>query len=153
MLYANNFIDVNRNAYGVENGDLAVILVARHFSTPYSFNDAMWEKYGETLAAQSNFPGAETDGAPATNPLGGSGQSTMRGVTLDTLFAKGLQLAVCQVATRAFAGGVARAVGADANDIYEEITDNLVENANLTPAGIVAVNRAQERGYTFAYVG
>jgi len=29
---------------------------------------------------------------------------------------------------------------------------NLVPNARIVPAGIVAVNRAQERGYSFASV-
>jgi intracellular sulfur oxidation DsrE/DsrF family protein len=28
-----------------------------------------------------------------------------------------------------------------------------VPNARIVPAGIVAVNRAQERGYTFVYAG
>jgi intracellular sulfur oxidation DsrE/DsrF family protein len=34
-----------------------------------------------------------------------------------------------------------------------ELAANLVGNSRLVPAGIVAVNRAQERGYSFAYVG
>ena len=34
--------------------------------------------------------------------------------------------------------------------IFAELSANLVANAHLAPAGIVAVNRAQERGYTLA---
>src|SRR5436190_850108 len=46
---------------------------------------------------------------------------------------------------------VARAVGSSANEIYDELAANLVSNSHLVPAGIVAVNRAQERGYSFVY--
>jgi intracellular sulfur oxidation DsrE/DsrF family protein len=37
--------------------------------------------------------------------------------------------------------------------VFKELTENLVPNGHMVPAGIVAVNRAQERGYTFTYVG
>lgn len=36
-------------------------------------------------------------------------------------------------------------------DIYQEFVANTVPNSHIVVAGIVAVNRAQERGYTFAY--
>jgi hypothetical protein len=36
--------------------------------------------------------------------------------------------------------------------VFNELTANLVGNAHLVAAGIVAVNRAQERGYTLATV-
>jgi intracellular sulfur oxidation DsrE/DsrF family protein len=38
------------------------------------------------------------------------------------------------------------------DDIFKELTEHLVPNARMVPAGIVAVNRAQEHGYMFAYV-
>jgi hypothetical protein len=45
-------------------------------------------------------------------------------------------------------GGSGGTPNADA--IYNELTTNLVSNARMVPAGIVAVNRAQERGYSLA---
>jgi intracellular sulfur oxidation DsrE/DsrF family protein len=44
------------------------------------------------------------------------------------------------------------AIGATADTIYNEMVANLVPNARIVPAGIVAVNRAQERGYSLASV-
>jgi len=35
--------------------------------------------------------------------------------------------------------------------VVKEITENLIGNAHMVPAGILAVNRAQERGYSFIY--
>ena len=57
------------------------------------------------------------------------------------------------MATRRFAGIAARNGGGTADAIVEELGKNLVSNAHLTPAGIVAVGRAQERGYAFGYAG
>ena len=34
--------------------------------------------------------------------------------------------------------------------LFEEMKANLLPNARLVPAGIVTVNRAQERGYSVA---
>ena len=64
---------------------------------------------------------------------------------------KGVHFAVCQTSTRAIAGRIARATGVEADNVIKEIAANLIGNARLVPAGIVAVNRAQERGYSFVY--
>jgi intracellular sulfur oxidation DsrE/DsrF family protein len=71
-----------------------------------------------------------------------------RGVTLDALSKRGVQFAVCSLATRFIAGMIAGAVGGNADTINSELIANLVSNSRMVPAGIVAVNRAQERGYS-----
>ena len=60
-----------------------------------------------------------------------------------------IRLAVCAMATSRIAGMIARAVGGNAEAVNKELIANLVSNARMVPAGIVAVNRAQERGYSF----
>ena len=57
------------------------------------------------------------------------------------------------MATRFIAGLIARSARASTDDVYKELAANLLGNAHLVPAGIVAVNRAQEHGYTFAFIG
>jgi hypothetical protein len=37
--------------------------------------------------------------------------------------------------------------------IYSELATNLIPNSHLAAAGVVAVNRAQEYGYSFMYAG
>jgi len=54
---------------------------------------------------------------------------------------------VCQ--TRNLAGTIASAVGGNAESIYNELVANVVSISHMVPAGTVAVNRAQERGYSF----
>ena len=62
-----------------------------------------------------------------------------------------MHFGVCQMATRNISERIARATGGDAGAIFKELATNLVDNARLVPAGIVAVNRAQERGYSFVH--
>jgi hypothetical protein len=57
---------------------------------------------------------------------------------------------VCQMATRFFAGPLAQGTGGNADAVYNELVANLVGNSHMAAAGIVAVNRAQERGYTLS---
>jgi intracellular sulfur oxidation DsrE/DsrF family protein len=136
LTFANNYFVANQNGYGLKDGDLAVVIVARHHSTQHAYNDAMWKKYQEHLvkAAQA-----------ATLPA--------LGERLDALVKRGVHLAVCQMATRRIAGTIASGTGQDVNKVFEELAANLVRNGHLVPAGIVAVNRAQERGYSLAHAG
>ena len=137
LLFANNFMIVNRNDYGLKNEDLAVVVVLRHLSTPFGFNDAMWAKYGVTMA--DGFVDPKTKQTPAVNALKTS---------FDGLATQGVQFAVCSMATRRIASKIAMANGGDAGKIFDELAANVVGNGRMVPAGIVAVARAQERGYS-----
>ena len=156
MRFANNYINVNKDAYGVESSDLAVVIVARHISTAFAFNDAIWAKYGVPITNRAGLNDPKTNKPPTVNLFNAAGYDDSGlpngGLMLTTLFEKGVRLAVCRVAARGYARRIAEAIGGDADSIYAEIAENLVDNSTIVPAGIVAVNRAQERGYTFAYV-
>jgi intracellular sulfur oxidation DsrE/DsrF family protein len=140
LLFAGNFYIGNANGYGLKDSDLAVIIVARHRTTPFAYTDAIWEKYGAAIASRQDFVDPRTKEPPKVN---------VHARQIDGLVRRGVHFAVCQMATRAYAGIIANAVGATSDAIYEEISKNLIPNAHLVPAGIVAVNRAQERGYSF----
>src|SRR5207247_3707764 len=45
LAFTNNFMRTNRTEYGLQNSDLAVIIVMRHRSTGFAYNDAIWAKY------------------------------------------------------------------------------------------------------------
>jgi intracellular sulfur oxidation DsrE/DsrF family protein len=149
ILFATNYFIVNRSSYGLQDSDLAVVIVARHSSTAFAYNDAMWAKYGAQLSNQTRYTDPKTKQAPVINPYASTGGSGQQPGRLDALLKRGVHLAVCQLATRAMAGSIARATGSDTDTIVNELAANLVANSHLVPAGIVAVNRAQERGYSF----
>ena len=155
ILFANNFFRANQSDYGVPSSDLAVVIVVRHRSTPFGYNDAMWAKYGTTIAGRAKVEDPKSKMAPKVNMYNSkehAGLFANRETTLDSLSKLGVQFAVCGLASRAYAGSIAEAVGGSADAILKELTANLVGNARIVPAGIVAVTRAQERGYSLVSV-
>ena len=151
LLFGNNFLDTNRNAYRLEYSDVAMVIVLRHNSTPFAFNDAIWAKYGSVFAARTKFNDPRTQQPPDKNLYNTAGYSMLPsfGITIDSMLKRGVHLAVCRLATRNFAGAIASATGGQADKINEELIANALNNSHMVPAGIVAVSRAQERGYTF----
>jgi len=156
LLFARNFYTGNANGYGLGDADIAQIICARHRSTMFAFNDAMWAKYGATMSERANgFVDPKTKQAPTSNiyMAAGSGEGPANGgAGLEALLKRGVRLAVCSLATRGAATAIAQKSGAKVDDVFKELTEHLVPNGRMVPAGIVAVSRAQEHGYTFSYV-
>jgi intracellular sulfur oxidation DsrE/DsrF family protein len=140
--FAANYFTANHETYGLEDHDLAVVMIARHKSTTFGYTDAMWTKYTKQFAEQSGFVDPKTKEPATANPYKED---------IDSLTKKGVHFAVCRMSSRRIAGAIAHDTGRDAADILKELAANLVPNARLVPAGIVAVNRAQERGYSLVY--
>jgi intracellular sulfur oxidation DsrE/DsrF family protein len=144
LLFASNFLLVNRNEYGLQNSDIALVVIARHVSTSFGFNNAMWAKYSVPMA--DGFVDPKTKQTPKTNVF--QAEASAGPASLDGLASQGVQFAVCSMATRRIAGTIAKATGGNTNSIFDELSANLIGNGRLAPAGILVVNRAQERGYS-----
>ena len=148
LQFAGNFFEANKTGYGLTDADSAVIVIVRHKSTAFGYNDAMWTKYGAKLSEfANNFVDPKTKEVPTVNVY-----ATDKG-RMDGLIKRGAHIAVCQMATRAYSGMLARSTGGNADEIFNELGKNLIPNGHLVPAGILAVNRAQEHGYTITSVG
>ena len=156
LLYANNLYNMNQQAYSIDASDLAMIVCLRHFSTPFAYNDAMWEKYGAVFSNIIQFSDPNTGGAPSANlfnsPDYGLALPNM-GSTLDSLITRGLQFGVCNFATTFFAGQVAEAAGTSVEDTYDELVANAIPNSHFVSAGVVATTRSQEYGYSLLHAG
>jgi len=141
--FTTTYYNINVNDYGLKDSDLAVILVARHQATLFAYGDAIWAKYGKQISERNHVLDPKTNQPPTFN---------LQRERLEPLIKRGLRLAVCNQSTRGNAGAIAMALGLKQDEVYEEMKANLLPNARLVPAGIVAVNRAQERGYSLASV-
>lgn len=151
VLYANNLYVANQNAYQLSERDLAIVVCLRHLGTVFAFNDAIWGKYGSALSAVVQFTDPKTKLAPSTNLLNSADYGTSLpsfGNTISSVVARGTHFAVCDMATTFISGQVAATVKANPQDLYKEFATNLIPNSHLVAAGVVAVNRAQEYGYT-----
>jgi hypothetical protein len=156
ILYANNLYTSNKSAYGLPESDLAIIVVLRHYATPFAFTDAMWAKYGKALGPMLEFTDPKSKEAPATNLYNAAGyglQLSNLGTTIDSVVKKGARIAICDQATRFTASGLARAMNTTADAIYNDLKANPLPGGRFVAAGVLAVNRAQEHGYTLIYAG
>lgn len=156
ITYASNFYVASRNGYALGDAENAVIIGLRHHATAFAFGDVIWAKYGAPLAERIRFNDPRSNTAPVINVYQTTGYGTLltnREVTLAAMIARGTHVAICDMATRAFAGLVAGKLSLRSADVYEEMKAAALPNAHFVAAGIVAVNRAQERGYAIQHIG
>jgi hypothetical protein len=151
ILYANNLYVANNAGYALPESDVAVVVCLRHFATAFAFNDAIWAKHGKFFSTMLQFTDPKTKQPPSTNLLNSADYGMTLpslGNTIASVVKRGTQFAVCDMATRFFSGEIAKASGGNADAVYKELTANRIPSSHIVAAGVVAVNRAQERGYT-----
>ena len=157
ILFANNLYNSHKAAY-TDGGDadLAMVVCLRHFATPFAFTDAVWAKYGKGMSAMVNFTDPKTKEAPSTNlynsPAYGLSLPTL-GNTIDAVTKRGAYFAVCDTATHFLSAQLAGMMKVSADEIYKDLSTNLIPNSRLVSAGVMAVTRSQEHGYSLLYAG
>jgi intracellular sulfur oxidation DsrE/DsrF family protein len=156
IAFATNIFTGNKNGYRLDDADVALVICLRHHATPFAYNDAIWSKYGAVMAGFLKFDDPKTQKAPIVNVYNTSGYGEAlpnRNIAFDALAKRGVHFAVCGLATRFQASIISKAHGMSVDDALKELGANLLPNGHIVPAGVVAVNRAQEHGYSFMYVG
>jgi len=137
--FANNYIRVNKEEYGLSDRDLAVVMIVRHRTAPFGYSDALWAKYGKVFSERLELKQTVT-----ANP---------HAAQLTALVKQGMHLGVCNLTTRSISRTIADQTGGSADEIHKELTSNALGNSHFVPAGIVAATRAQERGYSVVAIG
>jgi intracellular sulfur oxidation DsrE/DsrF family protein len=144
LQFAGNIVETNKTDYDIPADELAVVICVRHRTTPFAFNDATWTKYGKSMSAQMAWSDPNSPGALTANPYG---------KRLVALAAQGVRLAICNRTTRAYSGRAARDAGTAGDAVLKEFMASTVIAGHFVPAGVVAVTRAQERGYANISIG
>ena len=144
LQFSGNTVETNKTDYDLAASELAIVICVRHRTTPFAFNDAMWAKYGKAFSAQMAWTDPATHEAPTANP------HTRR---LAALAEQGVRLAICNRTTRAYGANAARQAGTANDVVVKELMANTVIPGHFVPAGVIAVTRAQERGYANISIG
>ncbi|MBI3402063.1 MAG: hypothetical protein HY048_11635 [Acidobacteria bacterium] len=156
VLFANNLYSSHKTAYNLTDKDLAIVIVMRHFATPFAFTDVAWAKYGKAMGDMLEFKDPKTKESPTTNLYQSSAYGLTLpnlGTTIEAVRKKGTYIAICDQATRFAAQGVAGMTGSTMDAVYKDFQANIVPDSRFVPAGVLAVARAQEKGYTLIYAG
>lgn len=152
MNFAANLLSAHADGYGGSDEDYSLIVCFRHDSSPFGFNDAMWEKYGSLFSRRTGVRNGDSDEPVQINPLTvANSPYGNRSNTVESLRARGIRFAVCNMSTRGMAGMLARSTGTTADAVYQELASNLIPAGRLVPAGVLAATRAQEYGYSLLF--
>ena len=153
IMFANNLYEQQKAAYKGSEKDLAIVIVMRHFGTPFAFNDAFWAKYGKPIGAMVGFNDPKTKQPPTSNLFNSKAYGVELptfGNTLDEVQKLGARFAVCDYATHVFASQLAGNSG-NADAIYKELVASIIPGSRMVSAGVIGVTRAQEYGYSLIY--
>ena len=143
--FAGNLFTGSKTGYAVEEAEMAIIMVLRHSATAYGYTDAIWSKYGKSMAGGGDA--AATAAAPTTNAYNSGERMQLSG-----LAKRGVQFMICGTASRGLSRRIAGQAG-DGDAIFKEMEANLIPNARIVSAGVVGVTHAQEYGFSLLYVG
>ncbi len=153
LLFAANYLDKNMEAYGLKQSEVTTVVGLRHMAVPLGLNDAMWAKYKLGEFFKVNDKGTN---APATRNVFShlkSGDMMMPDAGVEELIARGAIFTACNVALSVLSGFAANAAGLPPAGAHEEWVANLIPGVVVVPAGVLAVNRAQENHCTYCYAG
>jgi intracellular sulfur oxidation DsrE/DsrF family protein len=139
IMFCHNYMTANKSGYGLDASDLAMVIGVRHQSAPFAFTDALWSKHGVVLSKRAKFVDPKTSQAAMTN---------LKAAALNGLANRGVVISICDLSSHAIAGLIADSISGKPDEVYAQMAANRVDNSRFVPAGIVAVNRAQERGYS-----
>ena len=140
--FARNFLTANTGPiYQLKDADVNAIVCVRHLASVFGFNDAVWTKYKLGESQKVNDGGMPAVRNPHAN-------------TANDLAKRGVIVAICGMATTRIARAVAADTGLNAADVEADLRANLVTpTARVVAAGVIVTNRAQEKGFTYTYVG
>jgi hypothetical protein len=145
--FAYNTYNGNKSMYGLEEADLAVVIVLRHSATAFGYSDAMWAKHGKALTAAAKYTDPKSSEPPKGNPFNATGTEA-----IGEMAKRGLQFGVCDTASHGLSRRIA-GPGGDADAAYKELVASMIPNSRLMVAGVIGVARAQEYGYSVVHVG
>jgi hypothetical protein len=154
LIHMHNFIETHKAAYNVTEKDINIVGTFYGGTTPLAWDDAMWAKYKIGQALNLTDPGTKAPLArnwfnryqqgdpPFFNGL-------LAAATIENLQKKGAVFIMCNNAFRLWVGRLAGMGLGKAEEIDAEIRQNLLPGVITVPAMVIAVNRAQKKGFTY----
>ncbi len=151
--WARVFLNTTNETYGTSDADNTVVIVVRHAGIPFAMESAMWAKYKFGQAFKITDPA--TKGPAIRHPLIHlkPGDVPIPGMGVDELLAKGVLIGVCNIALTFYSMNMAKETGIPAETIKKDWVASLLPGVLVVPSGVIAVNRAQEKGCAYCFGG
>lgn len=142
MLMAMNYLDVYGSAYGAQPGHVSAVIGVHGTALPIALNDGAWDRY--ELGRRINVTDPDTKEPARRNVFAVGGP-----YSIDTMISRGVILLVCNMALNLTASSIARARSLVAADVYNDLKSSVIPGGIVVPALVIAISRAQEKGFTY----
>ena len=151
--WARIFLNTTNETYGTTDAENTVVIVLRHNAIPFGMKSDMWPKY--KLGEAFKINDAATNAAAARNPFAyvKPGDLPFPGMAVDELVAKGVLFGICNMALTFYSAQMAKKTAMQAETIKKDWVANLLPSVQVVPSGVIAINRAQEKGCAYCFAG
>lgn len=153
LRHARGYLDVWRDAYGVPERDINVVVTLYGRTMALGLQDGMWAKYklGEALNIidpATNAPLVRNWFArpqPGDPVADGSAESS-----IDALLKRGVVFLLCNNAVQRWSGRLEKQGLGTAVEIHADLTSHVVPGVVIVPNVLIAMTKAHERGFGYA---
>lgn len=145
MLMANNYLDAYAEAFSAKPGEVNAVIGVHSGALSLGFNDAAWAKY--SMGKGSNVTDPATKEPALKNIFAAGGH-----LSVEESQKRGIVFLMCNTALRLRSRGFAAERGETYEAVYEDLKASRLPGMILVPALVVAINRAQEAGFTYLRV-
>ena len=145
---------LTNNQTGAADSDITAMCVFRHNAIPFALEDKLWEKY--KLGEMFNIIDNRTQKPSTRNPYYNAtdGDFPLNGVDgIKKMQDRGAMFCACNLALSVYSGMVAKAKGLDAETVRKEWVSGVLPGIQIVPAGIWALERAQQHDCSYIYAG
>jgi intracellular sulfur oxidation DsrE/DsrF family protein len=153
LRHARNYLDVWRDAYGVAERDINLVVVFYARTVPLGLQDAMWDKY--KLGAAISLTDSTTSAPLVRNyfahpqPGDPAGDGTPES-SIPALQRRGVVFLLCNSALRRWSGRLEKQGLGSAAEIHDDLVAHALPGVTVVPAAFIAMTKAHERGFAYA---
>lgn len=153
LAFAMVFLNSNNEANRLKDDALNAVVVLRHTAIPIALTDPIWAKY--ELGKAFGIKDPKTNEPATRNPYyhPRAGDLHFPDMAVEKLQRRGVIFGVCNVALTVLSGMRAKEAGTTPEAAKAEWTAGIIPGMTIVPAGVWAVNRAQEHRCTYCYAG
>ncbi len=152
LAWARVFVMTNEMV-GTPAKDVSAVLILRHDAIPIGMHNEVWQKYKFSEAFK---PVHAMTKQLITNNIfwkPKEGDLPLPGMALNELLDAGVMVGLCDMALTVSSGAFAKDMNMDAAAVKKEWVDSVFPGIQIVPSGVLAINRAQEKGCTYCYAG
>ena len=153
LVFAMNFLNSYNDAYSIPDAKLSAVVGLRHFAIATALADDIWSRYRVAEFVQAMDPATKTPYMRNFLSHPHEGDMMFPSASVDKLVARGVQFTCCNVALGVVSGLLSKNAGVTPEVAKAEWVAGLLPGVTLVPSGVLAVNRAQEKGCTYCSGG